>query len=273
MQRYFPIPFVTFLTVTSVYTIINIIQGKLLISWLGTAFISLPMLGFFIALYIVNMPRSSRHLPIQMGFMMIGLAISLIFYTEPTPLMLSIFSSLFSIYYIRVYTSLDRSSSKLSISHPLPYFKLQNIQGGHVSSIESHGRYRLWLFIRANWCPLCVAQVKELTSSYQILNNLNCDIYIISSQPEKASQQLAKTMQAPLTFLIDKNNAAAKVLGIEHLNGTPFGMPGYNAETAMPTAIITAPDNTVILADLTDNYRLRPEPDTFIKTVQKHAML
>ena len=58
----------------------------------------------------------------------------------------------------------------------------------------------------------------------------------------------------------------AQRLGIEHVGGVPFMMEplGYGTETVLPTVVIIDPDRTIIFADLTDNYRVRPEPSTFL---------
>lgn len=52
-------------------------------------------------------------------------------------------------------------------------------------------------------------------------------------------------------------------------NGLPFGMQllGYDSDTVMPTVIITDDEGKIIFADLTDNYRVRPEPETFMRVL------
>lgn len=40
---------------------------------------------------------------------------------------------------------------------------------------------------------------------------------------------------------------------------------GYDSDTVMPTVIMTDATGKILFADLTDNYRLRPEPETFLK--------
>ena len=64
----------------------------------------------------------------------------------------------------------------------------------------------------------------------------------------------------------------AKQLDIFHENGLPTGFQalGYNSDVIMPTVIITDKNNNIIFTDLTDNYRVRPEPNTFLKIIDKH---
>ena len=37
----------------------------------------------------------------------------------------------------------------------------------------------------------------------------------------------------------------------------------------MPTVVITDANGKIIFRDLTDNYRVRPEPETFLKILDK----
>ena len=78
-----------------------------------------------------------------------------------------------------------------------------------------------------------------------------------------------------MLFLVDKDNRAAKALDILSENGTPTGLEllGYDSDTVMPTVLITDEKGKIIFADLTDNYRVRPEPDTFIEVLKSHGAL
>ena len=39
---------------------------------------------------------------------------------------------------------------------------------------------------------------------------------------------------------------------------------GYEADTVLPTAVVTDASGRILLSDQTDNYRVRPEPETFL---------
>ena len=62
----------------------------------------------------------------------------------------------------------------------------------------------------------------------------------------------------------------ARSLGIELENGPPFGMQalGYESETVLPTVIVVERGGRILWADETDNYRVRPEPETFIEILR-----
>jgi hypothetical protein len=71
-------------------------------------------------------------------------------------------------------------------------------------------------------------------------------------------------------FLTDDGNRAAEKLGIAHRNGLPAGMQalGYAGDTVLPTVIITAKGGEILWVHETDNYRVRPEPQTYLGVLQ-----
>ncbi|MEM7294721.1 MAG: hypothetical protein AAF420_15175, partial [Pseudomonadota bacterium] len=62
----------------------------------------------------------------------------------------------------------------------------------------------------------------------------------------------------------EDNLTAAKKLGLEDIGGAPSGMPGYPVDTVKATVIALDETGRVIFGDETDNYRIRPHPDTFL---------
>ena len=145
----------------------------------------------------------------------------------------------------------------------------QNILNKTVTLSDFTGDYKILLFYRGNWCPLCMAQIKEIVNEYKELEKRNADVLLISSQPHSFTESLAKKHHVPFHFLVDVKNKIAKKLKIIHENGLPFGFQlfGYKSDVVMPTLIITDKNNKIIFADLTDNYRVRPEPSTFLKII------
>jgi peroxiredoxin len=139
-----------------------------------------------------------------------------------------------------------------------------------VSSESFKAKPHLLLFYRGNWCPFCTAQVEELAAAYQRLEASGVNVVLISSQSIKKNQSLAARFDIPITFLRDRDNEAARQLGILHAWGTPMGLQllGYGLDTAMPTVILTDSTGKIIYADETDNYRLRPEPRDFEKLLE-----
>ena len=48
---------------------------------------------------------------------------------------------------------------------------------------------------------------------------------------------------------------------------------GYDSDTVMPTVIITDREGRVVWTDETDNYRVRPEPETFLQVLREHDLI
>ena len=117
-----------------------------------------------------------------------------------------------------------------------------------------------------------MAQIKEVVQQYKELEKRNIDMVLISSQPHKFSEKLAKKHKVPFHFLVDTDNKMAKKLNIYHKNGLPTGFQilGYNSDVILPTVIITDKNNKILFSDLTDNYRVRPEPETFFKIIDNY---
>ena len=95
------------------------------------------------------------------------------------------------------------------------------------------------------------------------------EVVLISPQPHKNSKELARKMAVDFHFLTDDKNSMARRLGLDHKSGVPFGMEvlGYDSETVLPTVIITDEQGKILFLDQTDNYRLRPEPATFLQVI------
>ncbi len=156
---------------------------------------------------------------------------------------------------------------------PLPAFELQE-KGRSVSSIELTGKPALWIFYRGNWCPLCMAQIKEVAAEYRELSRRGVEVFLISPQPAGNTASLATKFDAPMRFMTDVGNAAAKILGVMEKSGLPAGMQvlGYDSDVPRPTVFISAAGGKLIYCDLSSNYRVRPEPADFLAVLDRHAI-
>ena len=99
-------------------------------------------------------------------------------------------------------------------------------------------------------------------------------VALISPQPLSEHRKLVKKFDIPLLFLRDPDNKAAKQLGILAPWGTPMGMQllGYASDTVLPTVIICDAHGTILYSDLTDNYRIRPEPTEFLQVLRNTSV-
>lgn len=166
-----------------------------------------------------------------------------------------------------------KENTLLKVGQPLPDFSLKGMDGKAVSSAELGQQASLIMFYRGNWCPLCMAQIKEVAAQYRELEARGIKIYMVSPQSEGHTKGLAKRFKVNMNFLIDEDNKAADKLQIIAENGLPMGLQamGYDSDTVMPTVVMTGSDGKIIFADLTDNYRVRPEPEDFLKVFDAQA--
>jgi len=241
--------------------------------WLGALIATLVPAVIIVPIFAAaNKARLPSVLP-WMTAAVVGSAVAifgLVQGEEPTKALIYCFgfgitgSFLYNFWYSRLG---DRTKDQvIEVGKKLPAFELSTTSGESFSSKDLQGSPVLMMFYRGNWCPLCMAQIKEVVAQYKELSAKGVRVLLVSSQPDDNTEGLAKKFEVPFEFMVDKDNRAAESLKILHKNGTPMGLQvrGYTSDTAMPTVVITDAKGKVIFADLTDNYRLRPEPDVFI---------
>lgn len=178
--------------------------------------------------------------------------------------------------YIRWYSKLDRVESPLlKPGAELPRLVLKDTNLIPVRSDELTDKPTLWLFYRGNWCPLCMAQIKELAEKHRDFMERGVRVVLVSPQPVTHTASLSDNYPVGFDFLVDEGNSAARILGISDPHGVPMGMQmlGYASETVLPTVIITAPGGKVLWTDQTENYRVRPEPGTYLEVLRQHGLV
>ncbi len=170
--------------------------------------------------------------------------------------------------YVFWYSKLNRSKPRIKVGDILPNVSFYDSNNHPVSSQELQAPLLL-MFYRGNWCPLCTAQVSEMAAHYQALEKRGYKVLFISPQSQKETIRIARRFNIPALFCEDRDGVVAKELGIFHERGLPLGMEamGYAADTVMPTVIITDAQHNIIWLDETDNYRVRPEPETFLRVI------
>lgn len=241
--------------------------------WWGALATSAPMVMLFMRLMILrDVARTSKSLPLLSVLALVGFALALYGWSgrgEPDlGLVFALTGFAGFLAYDFWYSNYGRTPSDLfTVGQPLPDFTLQEEDGTVVPSASFTGRPALILFYRGNWCPLCMAQIDELAALHQDFADLDVQVVLISPQPHIFTARLAARHAVNFRFLVDPGAAAARDLKLLVKNGLPLGLGllGYAADTVYPTVIMTDADGRVIFADQTDNYRVRPEPDTFLR--------
>lgn len=257
------------------YAIWQLQLGGDWLTWTGVLLSAAPLLLFIS--FIMVKPVAARtsanlieaHIPIAIG-VLLALYGS---YNHGTalPAVLVILAYAGFLTYVFWYSHYGRESNEqLQVGRALPAFSLKDVDGKMISSGELCNKPSVIMFYRGNWCPLCMAQIKEVAASYHQLEKLGVQVILVSPQPHENTQSLASKFDVNFRFMTDENNAAATALGIVADFGIPTGMQalGYQTEAPMPTVIITDANGKVIWTHETDNYRVRPEPETFIEVLQ-----
>lgn len=270
---------VTFVLVASAYGVWRAIQGPWL-PWFGTLLTTLPAALLFVRLYTIgDVARTTPRMPWMVVLGAIGLAISGASYFaglgEADSLALAVLGVSSLIAYSYWYSALPRGENeKLRVGQSLPEFELETEDGCKVHSRTFLGKPLLLLFYRGNWCPLCMAQVREISAQWREFDARGVQVVLVSPQPHGHTRNLAAKFDAPFQFLVDSEHRASRHLGIFAQDGLPAGLQvlGYSSDTVWPTVVITDAEGKILFADLTDNYRVRPEPGTFLAVFEGDLM-
>jgi peroxiredoxin len=248
-------------------------------AWLGAAIAALPLPLLMMRLMLTRVERTSDNLPFLLLMSAAGVMVAvweqfLEGTTGWAPLLVALASLLILLLYVFWYSRFGRlESAMLSVGSKLPHFKLMDAENQPFDS-SSLSSPTVLLFYRGNWCPLCMAQIREIVDRYQELDEMGIKVVLISPQPDELSRKLARNHKVPFRFLVDTDNKVADELGIAVKNGVPIGIPGgYSPDTVMPTLVVTNAAGTIVYSDQTDNYRVRPEPDTFLAILRRSGVV
>jgi peroxiredoxin len=244
--------------------------GMRTLAWLGAAIATAALPIQIISFYGLRKGRTSRNLTVMTVIAALATVMALgasLASGTGWPAAIAIIGLLSTQFYARWYSRFDRErQATLEVGARLPHFEVIDLDGSTVSSESFLGRPTAFLFIRGNWCPLCVAQVRELAGQYQTLAARGIEVALISPQPLDETRALAERFKVAFRYLTDPAAAAATSLGIRHDGGVPPGVThlGYEQDTVFPTVIVIDEVGTIVFSDQTDDYRVRPEPALFV---------
>jgi len=261
----------------AIHSTIHLIQNGLSYRLLGRIIVAATIASFFIFIFIKPVARTDSNLKTYTIPIFIGVLISLLYggivHQNLIGSLPSVGLFLGWVVYIKWYSKFENRADNtiIKVGNTLPNFELEDANKNTVTASSFIGNPAIFLFFRGNWCPLCMAQIKEIASQYKELEKRNVKMVFVSPQPHKYTKSLAKKFDLNFNFLVDQGNKVAEKLSILSKNGIPMGFQifGFDSDTVMPTVIITNKEGEVVFADLTDNYRVRPEPDTFLKILDQ----
>lgn len=279
VQRTFPIPGYLALLVLTLYSFYRLTRGPAL-EWIGPILAAYPfcVLTLRIQLFkdVLRTDRGS-----YLAFSGAGLLVSAVYAWAnstgfSTSVQVALASTFIAVFDTFAYNFLQvQKSAALEVGKVFPDFALKDADGKAVTTHGLMAGPTLILFIRGNWCPLCMAQVKEVAGAYRELDDRGVRVMVISSQRQEMSEELAASHRVPFKFLVDEGLKLATALSLVHKNGVPMGLNAgtkYGSDTIFPTAIITNERNEIIYLDQTDDITIRPEPETFLKVLDDHKV-
>jgi peroxiredoxin len=256
-------------------------QGVSPIAWGGALLTSAPLMLVIVwFMMFKNVARTSARFPFLNFLGALGASLAVLgWFAEDGSMLapaLAIIGWAGLLLYIYWYSPYERqASTKLRVGSTLPGLTLKSSSGATITTRQFAGKPTIWMFFRGNWCPLCMAQIKELVKRYKEISDLGVRVVLISPQPHSNTEALADKFGVKFHFMTDEGNTIARMLGIEQAHGLPMGMQmmGYDSETVLPTVIITDKMGKVIWTHETDNYRVRPEPDVFLEVLRHHQII
>ena len=269
-KRWFLSLFITYSVLLSILPVVMLLSGPVShLGWLGVWLTGLAPTSFFAGLFLRPRARTSASLSTYWLIIIPGQLLALF---SPLTAVLGGIATLGWLLYLHWYSRLERSANtQLQVGQPLPEIHLHDVAGKPVSSRDWLGQTSLLVFYRGNWCPLCMAQIGEVAAQYRELSARGVRVRLISPQPEAQTQTLAQRFGVDFEFLVDTQLAAARRLNIHAEGGLPAGLEvqGYDTDTVMPTVVIVDAAGIVRYCDLTENYRVRPEPAEFLAELDR----
>ncbi|MFT4568897.1 MAG: peroxiredoxin [Saprospiraceae bacterium] len=274
LKALFASVFITFNALGTIYTVVQIFTSPIVLIWIA-AFVSLGIGAYFFSIIMLrHTPTTSTYLtPYLIINLIATILVVILFFLggSEVALILAGMATFGWLAYVFWYSDIsDRNKDQLKVGMLLDNLSFEDVDGQAVRLNDISSGPKVILFYRGNWCPFCVAQVKDLAAEYETIKKLGAEIIFISSQHAGHTKKLSRSLNIGAHFLIDTNLKNAKSLGIDHEHGIPLGMEllGYESDTVMPTALVLDKNNLIIYSNLTDVYRVRPEPSEFINILK-----
>jgi peroxiredoxin len=260
---------------------LGLITSEFRVAWAGALMTVLPFIGLYAySVTSKSLARTSPRLPLVSTLTIAGGFVTiygywLSDYAAHLPMVAAIAAVYGFFLFDFWYSSFGRRvNDRLVTGQVIPDFRAKDLNGEEVGPGDLRGRPALYMFYRGNWCPFCMAQVKEITGRYRELADLGVELVLISPQPTGLTQRVAEMFEVPCRFWVDEGLAASHSLGLVHQYGVPAGSltKTFGEDTVLPTVIIVNPEGRIIFTDQTDNYRVRPDPGLFLKALHTHGI-
>ena len=272
LKRIYIILYIVLAVELTILGITGIASSAFQIGWAGVLLTGLPLVMMLTtAMLFRRTARTRGDLPLTLALALLGLGLAawqtFIGSGPDIIIVLAVVGVIGLLFYIRWYSRFGRTPSpEIVVGSNLPEFDLMGADGRTVTSLELAQQPTVFIFIRGNWCPLCMGQVNEISTAAEQFKAAGVRVAFIAPQSVGKTRALAKGRPAGIEFYSDTENAAARKLKIHNPAGLPLGMEilGYRSETVLPTIIGVQPGGKIRWTHETNNYRVRPAPDVIL---------
>jgi len=237
---------------------------------------------FFLVMLSKRIARYHPLLPLQnLGAIggAIASVVGVVALQEAAPLPLVVGTAVVGVVGMPLYTlwyaRLPQRGDVVAVGQPFPDVTFTDVDGASWPTSRLKGQPSFLLFFRGNWCPLCMAQIREVAALYRQLEERGARVLLVSGQSERDTQELASQFDVTFTHLRDPDLVVAKQLGLFHGKAAALGL-GILFRTArepdayLPTIVLVDDGGVVRAVDATDNYLVRPEPETLLRLMDEH---
>ncbi|MBI1236808.1 MAG: redoxin domain-containing protein [Alphaproteobacteria bacterium] len=273
LKRIYVMLYITLAVVLTIKGLSGLISGIYPVGWAGVMLTGLPLVMMLAsAMMFRKTARTRADLPVTLMLALIGLGMAgwqVLAASGPLKLLILAMAGVLGlIVYIRWYSRFGRTPSPvIEAGKDLPDFELTAVDGTKVTSTQLARQPTVFIFIRGNWCPLCMGQVNEMSGAAGDFVKAGIRVAFIAPQSVEKTKALAANRPDGIEFYSDPGNAAGRLLKIHNPAGLPLGMEilGYRSETVLPTIIAVGEGGRILWTHETDNYRVRPAPAVILK--------
>jgi peroxiredoxin len=170
----------------------------------------------------------------------------------------------------------------LTVGSLAPEFSLPDNNGRKVRSADLLALGPLIInFFRGRWCPYCMAELMAWQSAYPAVRGRGALLIAISPQTVHQNDLLLQQHPLPFPVLCDEGSAVASSFGLtysvpayhqKHLRSILVNLPFMNGDPSwqLPLAATYAvrADGTVAFAEAHADFRVRPEPEDVLASLE-----
>ncbi|NQX92859.1 MAG: redoxin domain-containing protein [Flavobacteriales bacterium] len=137
-----------------------------------------------------------------------------------------------------------------------------------VSGRLNPNGYTLMVFHRGNWCPFCLDQLKEYSTSDLLEERSDVRILSISNQSNDRSSKF--NFGGQIEFVDDPDFQIGEKLNIKGMTYVPLGLQtfGFRTKHYPPISILLDSNSKVIAIQSSTDYRERPKLQYFVRYIE-----